>query len=191
MAKVSFAKPKYCVVTISTDASGVETETYGEVKVMGKGISLNTTINTAESTLYADDGAAEYDSEFVDATITTVLDDAEDEVMADLTGCTVEKETGRVVNKSTDVAKYIREGGVIGRIKGGIKQYRAVVYSRIKYGVPGDSFNTKGQTTTFGTISLAGKLFKNHKNEWREMSGWKNDFEAAETELSAILKPTT
>lgn len=190
MAKVSFAKPKYCVVTVSTDTSGEETETYGEIKTMGKGISLNTTINTAESTLYADDGAAEYDSEFVDGNITTVLDDTEDDVMADLTGCTVDKETGRVTNKSTDVAKYIRQGGIIGRIKGGVKQYRAVVYSRVKYSVPGDSFNTKGQTTTFGTTSLAGKLFRNHKYEWREMSPWKTEMSEAETELAAILKPT-
>lgn len=190
MAKVSFAKPKYCVVTVSTDTSGAETETYGEVKTMGKGISLNTTINTAESTLYADNGVAEYDTEFVDGNITTELDDAEDDVLSDLTGCTVDKETGEVTNKSTDVANYIRQGGIVGRIKGGKKQYRAVVYCRVKYGAPNDSFTTKGQTTTFGTTSLAGKLFRNHAHEWRKMSAWVDSMEGAEEKLTAILKPT-
>lgn len=172
MAKVSFRSPKYVTVTVSTSTAGVETETLGTtVKVLGKGINMNTTINTSDAELYADDGLAEYDTEFVDGDMTLEVDDLDDAVEKDLLGASVGTD-GDVLSKSTDVASYVRVGGVIGRVKSGVKQYRAVIYLRVKFGIPADNFATKGQTITYGTSSLTGRVSKNQRDEWRYKSKW-------------------
>ena len=50
MAKIGMLYPKYSVITIGTDSSsGAETETYGDLKVMGKAVRASVTINTAEA----------------------------------------------------------------------------------------------------------------------------------------------
>lgn len=170
MAKVSFRNPKYVVVTVST-SDGTETEILGTVKTLGKGINMNTTINTSDAELYADDGLAEYDTEFVDGSMTLETDDMEDDVEKDLLGSAVGTD-GDVLSKSTDTASYVRIGGVIGRSKGGTRQYRAVIYLKVKFGIPADNFATKGQTVTYGTTSLVGKLSKNCRDEWRYKSKW-------------------
>lgn len=185
MAKVSFRNPKYVVVTVSTN-DGAETETLGTVKTIGKGINMNTTINTSDAELYADDGLAEYDTEFVDGSMTLEADDMEDDVEKDLLGSAVGTD-GDVLSKSTDVASYVRIGGVIGRSKSGIKQYRAVIYLKVKFGIPADNFSTKGQTITYGTTSLVGKLSKNCRDEWRYKSKWVDTPEEAVTLLDTKL----
>lgn len=183
MAKISFCKPKYVVIKVDTDVDGNETEdVVGGVKVPGKGINLNVTVNTSDTSLYADDGVAEYDSEFVDGDISLEVDDLSDEAERDYTGCTIGSE-GDVLSKSTDNANYIRQGGIIGRIKGNTRQYRAVIYMRVKFGIPADAFATKGETTTFGTSALNGKCFKNRRDEWRYKSKWVETVEAAESIL--------
>ena len=190
MAKISFCKPKYVKVTVSEDEDGNEIESLGTVKIPGKGINLNATINTSDTTLYADDGVGEYDTEFIDGNITLELDDLTDEAEADFTGAAVGTD-GDMLNKSTDVASYIRQGGVIGRIKNNVKQYRAVIYLRVKYGIPADSFATKAQTTTYGTPTISGKIFKNQRNEWRYKSKWVDTVEEAEALLDSKLVLTT
>ena len=44
MAYIGFQKPKYCPITVSTDESGNDTETYGAAKTFGKGIMQTTYI---------------------------------------------------------------------------------------------------------------------------------------------------
>ncbi len=107
MAKISLCKPKYIKVEVTTAADGTETEKLGTVKIPGKGINLNVTVNTSDTTLYADDGVAEYDTGFVDGDISLELDDLTDEAEADFTGCTLGSD-GDVLNKAGDVANYIR-----------------------------------------------------------------------------------
>ena len=76
MAKIGMLYPKYSVITIGTDSSsGAETETYGDLKVMGKAVRASVTINTAEAKLYADDGLAEMVKEFVEGSISAETDD--------------------------------------------------------------------------------------------------------------------
>lgn len=191
MAKVSFCKPKYAKVTVSVSASGVETETIGDIKTPGKGINLTANINTANTTLYADDGIAEYDTEFVDGDLTLELDELTEEAEADFTGASIGTTDKDVLNKSTDAASYIRQGGIIGRVKNNVKQYRAVIYMRVKYGIPSDNYQTRGQSVTYGTTTISGKVMKNVRNEWRYKSKWVDTVEAAEELLDAKLAVTT
>lgn len=172
MPKVSFRNPKYVKVTVTTSSTGVETETVETtVKSLGKGINMNTSINTADAELYADDGLAEYDTEFIDGDMTLETDDLDDEVEKDLLGNSVGTD-GDTLAKSTDVASYVRIGGVVGRVKSGVKQYRAVIYMRVKFGIPADNYATKGQTVSYGTASLTGKVTKNQRDEWRYKTKW-------------------
>lgn len=192
MAKVSFRNPKYVKVTVTTSSAGVETETVETtVKSLGKGINMNTSINTADAELYADDGLAEYDTEFIDGDMTLETDDLDDEVEKDLLGNSVGTD-GDTLAKSTDVASYVRIGGVVGRVKSGVKQYRAVIYMRVKFGIPADNYATKGQTVSYGTASLTGKVTKNQRDEWRYKSKWVDmPDEATELLTSKIVATDT
>lgn len=191
MANISFRYPKYVTVTLGKDSDGSEKETVSTtVKTLGKAISMNVAVNTADAELYADDGLAEYDTEFVDGNITLEVDDLGDDAEEDLLGASVGTD-GDVLSKSDDVASYVRIGGVIGRTKSGVKQYRAVIYMRVKFGIPADNFSTKGQTISYGTPSLTGKVAQNHRKEWRYKSKWCDTPEAAETLLDSKLVVTS
>lgn len=190
MAKVSLKNAKYCPVTVTT-SEGTESETYGTTATLSKAIRATVTINSTDTTLYADDAIAEYISEFVDGSITFEGDDIEDAVAADIMGATLDSESGEITYKGGDSAKYIRLGFIVGRIKNNAKQYKAIIYTRVKFNPMGDDFETKGQTIVFKTASLSGKIMRNAADEWKKDSGWKDTEQAAQTYLSSNIKPTT
>lgn len=194
MAKIGMLYPKYSVITIGTDTStGAETETYGDLKVMGKAVRASVTINTAEAKLYADDGLAEMVKEFVEGSITAETDDMEDSVAADLYGATLTEAasgtTGKIVYKDTDASAYLRFGFIVRRMKASKYQYKAIVYNKVMFDIPNEDYETKGETITFKTNSITGKVMRNKDRIWKTTSLWVDSIEAAETFLDANVKP--
>jgi len=188
MAKISFREPKYSKITINTDASGAETETYGEVKTLSKAIRMNATFNSSDVPLYADDAIAEYVTEFLNGDLSFEGDDVEDSVLVDLLGITVGTD-GETVQKDTDTANYVRLGAIVGRIKSNKRQYKAVIYTKVKFAIPADDYETKGESIVFKTTTISGKLMRNAKGEYRLTSGWKDTIEEAQTYLNTKLAP--
>lgn len=189
MAYIGFQKPKYCVITVSTDESGNDTETYGQVKTFAKGISLNTSLNTAKQKLYADDGVAEQINEFVSGSMTLVVDELDNSVDADISGATKE-ETGGITNSDTDTAAYLRFGFIVRRFKGNKTSYRAQIYSKIMFDLPADEYETKGETIVFKSTTLTAEIMRNKDGEWRKRSEWMDELAGAVSWLDTNLKPT-
>lgn len=194
MAKIGMLYPKYSVITIGTSAGGEETETYGDLKVMGKAIRASVTINTAEAKLYADDGLAETAKEFTEGSISEETDDMEDSVAADLYGATLTEAAsgtaGKMTYKDTDASVYVRHGFIVRRMRANKYQYKAVVYTKVMFDIPNEDYETKGETITFKSTSITGKILRNKDRVWKITSLWVDTLEAAETFLDANVKPT-
>ena len=190
MAYIGFQKPKYCVITPSTDESGNDTETYGAVKTFAKGISLNSSLNTAKQKLYADDGVAEQINEFISGSMTIVVDELDNAGDAEVSGANVDPETGDITNKDTDTAAFLRFGFIVRRFKGNKASYRAQIYTKIMFDLPTDDYETKGESIVFKNTTLTAEIMRNKDGEWRKRSEWKDKLEAAVAWLDKELKPT-
>lgn len=191
MARIGMRYPIYVPYTVETDESGRETESLGAKKVMGKAIRADASINTSDARLYADDGLAEEVLEFVDGTLTVETDDIEDDVQAELLGNEVDEETGDIISHTDDTPTYTRTGYVSRRYKGGKSQYKGILLMRVKYSIPNQTDNTKGQTITFSTPTLSGTISRDKDGRWRKMSKWFETAEEAVEWLDAAALSTT
>lgn len=189
MAKIGLREPKYSVITVS-ESGGTETESYGTVKTFAKAVSLSTSINVNKTKFYADDGVAESDPEFVSGSMTLVTDDIEDSVIADINGVTVDVSTSDVTYKDTDAAKYVRLGAIVRRVKSGQTQYKGIVFCRVKFDIPADDYETKGENIVYKATTLTAEIFKNPSGDWKKASPW-GTLEAARTWITANVAPTT
>ena len=97
MATIGLDKLYYA--TITDDENGEEI--YGTPTQLAKAISAELSVELAEATLYADDGAAEIVKEFKNGTISLGVDDIGSTTAAALTGVTVDK-NNVVVSNSED-----------------------------------------------------------------------------------------
>lgn len=188
MARIGMRYPKYCVITVTENQDGTESETYGTLKVMGKAISATTNVSYTSSDLYADDGKAESVREFTGGTISLNTDELENTVVADLSGAATDA-NGGIDFDADDTAPYIRMGYIRRRIKRGVTTFGAMVLMRVKFAPLNDEDNTKGESITFGTPTLTGDIFKNHQKKWRKYSQWFETESAAIEWLDANVKP--
>ena len=86
MATIGLDKLFYAPITET--AAGVET--YGKPAQLAKAISADLSVELAEATLYADDGAAEIVKEFKSGKLTLGVDDLGAEAASVLTGSTID-----------------------------------------------------------------------------------------------------
>lgn len=191
MAYIGFQKPMYCPITVSTGSDGNETETYGEVKTFAKGITLNSSLNTSKQKLHADDGVAEQVNEFISGSMTITVDGIENEVAADITGATIDTETGDVTNTDTDTPAYVRFGFIVRRFRGNKSMYRAQIYHKVMFDLPADDYETKGESIVFKTETVTAEIMRNMDGEWRKRSEWKESLADAKTWLTQNLKAVT
>lgn len=190
MAKIGLFKPKYSKITVGTDENGNETESYSAAKVFAKAISTTTSINTSDAKLYADDSVAETANEFVSGQLTFVGDDIEDAVEADISGAIVDETTGAIKNKDTDNAPYVRFGFLIRRKKNNEIQYRAVIFPKVKFSVPADDYETKGESIVFKSTTVVAEIMRNVEHDWRIKSKWMPSESEAEAWLDENIAPT-
>lgn len=191
MAKIGLLDPMYAKITIGTNDSGAETETYGAATVFAKAVTATTSINTAKTKFYADDGVAEMVNEFLSGQITFTSDDLEDSVKADIIGATVAPEGGEVTYKDTDQGSYVRFGFLVRRQKNKAVGFKAVVFTKVLFDIPADDYETKGESIVFKGTQLTGEIMRNVDHVWKLESGWKDDEATALAELKKLLKPET
>ena len=135
MATIGLDKLYYATITEATAAStGVEIgdETYGTPAVLAKAISAELSVELAEATLYADDGASEVVKEFKSGTITLNVDDIGAATAAALTGAHVD-ENKVLVAASEDGGAPVAIGF---RAKKANGKYRYFWLYKVKFGVP-------------------------------------------------------
>lgn len=194
MARIGLKYPRYAKVTVTTDQStGVETETYGTVKTAGRAVSADISINRNDNKFYADDNVAETDPEFIDGTITLGLDELTNEVTADLTGAALdsgEGGTGDLEFGAEDNPDYVRLGFIVPLMHRGSRKWVGIVFTRVKFGPPEDSYQTKGESVQFTGATIAGDIMRNADGKWRIQSAWKDTEAAALTWLSGKVAPS-
>lgn len=87
MATIGLDRLYYAKIT--EDASGEET--YASPVQLAKAMTAELSVELAEATLYADDGAAEIVKEFKSGTLSLGVDDIGATAASDLTGATIDK----------------------------------------------------------------------------------------------------
>ncbi len=191
--KIGLKYFKYSKVTVTEDQSGNETESYGTVKTAAKAMSLSVSVNRSNVKGYADDAAAESDLSFIDGTMTLEGDDLSNEVIADLCGATLDSGTGGsgdLTFTGNDTPGYIRFGTVVPMIKSGARAWIGLIFTRVKFGAPEDTYQTKGQSLEFRGWTLTGDILKNASGVWKIQSARKTSEADAVTWLNANLAPS-
>ena len=96
MATIGLDKLYYAKITEDSDGN----ETYDTPIPLAKAMSAELSVELAEATLYADDGASEVVKEFQSGTLTLGIDNIGTAVAEDLTGATIDK------NKADKLGKH-------------------------------------------------------------------------------------
>ena len=159
MATIGLDKLYYA--TITDDENGEEI--YGTPTQLAKAISAELSVELAEATLYADDGAAEIVKEFKNGTISLGVDDIGSTTAAALTGVTVDK-NNVVVSNSEDGGDPVAVGF---RAKKSNGKYKYYWLYRVKFGIPATNLATKGDSITFSTPTIEGTVLRRNKHPWK------------------------
>ena len=165
MATIGLDKLYYA--TITDDENGEEI--YGTPTQLAKAISAELSVELAEATLYADDGAAEIVKEFKNGTISLGVDDIGSTTAAALTGVTVDKNNVMVSN-SEDGGDPVAVGF---RAKKSNGKYKYYWLYRVKFGIPATNLATKGDSITFSTPTIEGTVLRRNKPDTSGKHPWK------------------
>lgn len=165
MATIGLDKLYYSKITEGAD----ENETYATPTKLAKAISAGLSVELAEATLYADDGAAEIVKEFKNGTLTLGVDDIGAEAAADLTGAEVD-DNGSLISSSEDGGAPVAIGFRARKANG---KYKYFWLYRVKFGIPSTDLATKGDSITFSTPTIEGTVMRRKKPDGRGNHPWK------------------
>lgn len=191
MATIGLDKLYYASIT--EDASG--NETYGTPTQLAKAISADLSIELAEATLYADDGASEVIKEFKSGTLSLGVDDIGASAAAALTGVTVDS-NNVIISASEDGGDPVAIGF---RAKKSNGNYRYYWLYRVKFGIPATNLATKGDSITFSTPTIEGTVYRRNKVDGAGKHPWKAEVTEGDTGVStetisswysAVYEPT-
>ena len=179
MATIGLDKLYYA--TITDDENGEEI--YGTPTQLAKAISAELSVELAEATLYADDGAAEIVKEFKNGTISLGVDDIGSTTAAALTGVTVDKNNVMVSN-SEDGGDPVAVGFRAKKSNGKYKYYW--IY-RVKFGIPATNLATKGDSITFSTPTIEGTVLRRNKPDTSGKHPWKAEVTEGDKDVPASV----
>ena len=176
MATIGLDKLYYAV--IKEDANG--DETYSTPVPLAKAISAELSIELAEATLYADDGASEVVKEFKSGTLSLGVDDIGNTTASDLTGAVIDK-NNVVISVSEGTSSPVAIGF---RAKKSNGKYKYFWFYRVKFGIPATSLATKGDSITFSTPTIEGTIMRRNKVDGNNNNPWKNKVTEGENNVS-------
>ena len=176
MATIGLDKLYYSKITEDKDGN----ETYANPVQLAKAISADLSVELAEATLYADDGAAEIVKEFKSGTLSLGVDDLGGSVASDLTGSTIDS-NGVVISAAEDGGDPVAIGF---RAKKSNGKYRYFWLYRVKFGIPATALATKGDSITFNTPTIEGTIMRRNKVDSKGKHPWK-----AEVTEGEVLDP--
>lgn len=188
MASIGLLKPR---VALYTETNG--TVTYSGLKTLAKAISHSLTLNNSDPViLYADDGAAESIGGFSSGTLTLGVDKLPADICGMIFGITPETSTtpaGSIVAFDDDMnPPYLGYGVIVPKIRNGVRTWMAVLFTKIKFSIPGETFATKGEQVEFQTPELTATVVRDDstKHTWRKWAEFGTE-EAADTWLTTQL----
>ena len=179
MATIGLDKLYYAKITEGADGE----ETYGNPIQLAKAISADLSVELAEATLYADDGAAEVAKEFKSGTLSLGIDDIGTEPASVLTGATID--TNKVViSASEDNGSPVAIGF---RAKKANGKYRYFWLYRVIFGIPSTNLATKGDSITFSTPTIEGTVLRRNKADTRGKHPWKAEVTEGESTSATTI----
>ena len=152
---------------ITEDAQGHEI--YATPEFVSKAVFANIAINETEAGFYADDALEEYHRSFVDGTIELNVKDLPAVIQQKILGVLVDS-NGVVVNTGGGSPPPVALGFRSLRSKGG---YEYTWLYRVVFGEPGEENATKGETLSFKTPTIRGKIMKRHKPDGLGNKPWR------------------
>ena len=179
MATIGLDKLYYSKIT--EDAEGQET--YGTPKPLAKAMTAELSVELAEATLYADDGAAEVVKEFQSGTLSLGVADIGTEIAEDLTGATIDGNKV-LVSTSEDGADPVAVGF---RAKKSNGKYRYFWLYRVKFGIPATNLTTKGDSIEFSTPTIEGTVMRRNKPDTLGKHPWKSEVNEDDTGVPASV----
>ena len=165
---------RYCAYAPLTENEAAGTHSYGTGKLGRKLIKADLKINTTKQPLYGDDVLAENAVEFVDGDLTLNKDELTNDLRVDWLGNTKESTTvnsetvDEITAKDTDTPPFIGLGFIQSKIVDKVRKYRAVFLTKIQFGEPDESAETKGQNIAWQTPNVVGKIFRREDGVWKE-----------------------
>lgn len=180
MATIGLDKLYYASITQDEN----DDEIYGTPVQLAKAISAELSIELAEATLYADDGASEIIKEFKSGTLSLGVDDIGTSTATALTGVSVDN-NNVVISASEDGGSPVAIGF---RAKKSSGKYKYYWLYRVKFGVPATNLATKGDSITFSTPTIEGTVLRRNKLDKSGKHPWKAEVTEGDTgvELSVI-----
>lgn len=164
---------------ITEDANG--DETYSSPIKLAKAMTAELSVELAEATLFADDGASEIVKEFKSGTISLGIDDVGVTAAQDLTGAKIDN-NHVVVSTSDDSCEPVAIGF---RAKKSNGKYRYYWLYRVKFGIPGASLQTKGDSITFSTPTIEGTVMRRNKVDGLNNHPWKSEVNEDDSSVSS------
>lgn len=165
MATIGLDRLYYAKITEAANGE----ETYATPVQLAKAISADLSVELAEATLYADDGAAEIVKEFKSGTLSLGIDDIGPSVASDLTGASID-ENNVLISGSEDGGTPVAIGFRAKKANGKYKYYWLY---RVKFGIPATNLATKGDSITFSTPTIEGTILRRNKLDGNGKHPWK------------------
>ncbi len=165
MATIGMDKLYYAKIT--EDDNGEET--YGVPISLAKAMKADLSIELAEATLFADDGAAYVIKDFKTGTLSLGVDDIGVTAAQDLTGAVVD-DNGVLISASENEGAPVAVGFRAQKPDG---RYRYFWIYRVKFGVPSTNLQTKGDSITFSTPTIEGTIMRRNKLDGMNKHPWK------------------
>lgn len=178
MATIGLDKLFYAKIT--EDANGHET--YAKPAQLAKAMTAELSVELAEATLYADDGAAEIIKEFQSGTLSLGIDDIGTTIASDLTGAVID-ENHVLISSSEDGGTPVAIGF---RAKKANGKYRYFWLYRVKFGIPATNLTTKGESIEFSTPTIEGTVLRRNKPDANGNHPWKAEVNEDETGAQII-----
>jgi len=176
---------------MSEDANGVET--YGKPVRMAKAIQAQMSTQVAEAKLFADDGVDESVKEFVSGTLTLNVNRLDPEHRAVLLGQS-QAANGAVIASGDDDPPYVAIG-FRATTTGGKSKY--IWLYKVKFAIPDENYQTKGDSIAFQTPSIVGTYIKRNDGKWKidlvalatdsAAAGWFNEVQEGELIKSSVV----
>lgn len=166
---------RYSVYAPLTEDEAADTFTYATGKKGRKTMKADLNLNIAESKLYADDNVAESIREFIDGTLTLGEDELTYTMRTDLLGNTTktitvgeESDIEELSGSDTDTPGFVGYGYIQSKIIDKVRQYRAVFFTKVQFGEPNESAETKGQSIAWQTPVIVGTIMRRNDSKWKE-----------------------
>ncbi|CCO06910.1 major tail protein [Desulforamulus hydrothermalis] len=165
MATIGLDRLYYAKITENENGE----ETYDTPVPLAKAITAELSVELAEATLYADDGAAEVVKEFQSGTLTLGVADIGVDAAEVLTGATLD-DNNVLISASEDGGTPVAIGF---RAKKANGKYRYFWLYRVKFGIPATNLQTKGDSITFSTPTIEGTVMRRNKPDGQGKHPWK------------------